>query len=167
MRIQVQIPLKPHINKYVMAHLRPQDGVLSLSAKSALGLFFLTMVQRGRSDKRKLYVGHSCLVVSLPARVNGGGLIDARSEHHYVSEANVQRINRFLEFVMKRELFTRLDVLHERGETKRKSGKMKEEIENWLMKYGIDECDLTFESVKKSYQRYRASGKSLVESMVS
>jgi hypothetical protein len=165
-RINLQVPVKPHLAKYVHSHLANQDGVLYVDAKSALGVFFYAMVQRGTSKKKTIFVGMQNIVVSVPEQDCRGKLLDGRYEGLHITESNVARINEFLDFVFRKELYSRLDMLRERGEMQRRNGKMKGEVQQFMMKYNIDDADLTLDALVKGYERYRKSGKMLVESVV-
>lgn len=162
-RIEVTLPVKPHLAKWVKGHLTAQGGNLYVDATSALGIFFYSMVNKGMPTKKPT---GSTITLSLPAEDRHGRVFDGRSEGLHVSDTNVVRVNEFLDFVFRKELFSRLDLLQERGEVQRKSGKVKEEIIRFMQRYDILESDLTMDALKKSYYRYRKSGKLLIEQVI-
>lgn len=162
-RIEITIAVRPHLAKYVNSHFRAQDGCLYVDARSALGTFFYGMVEPGAAKAKPK--GHT-LTLALPAEDRHGQAYDGRSVGLHINDVNVARVNEFLDFIFRKELFARLDMLQERGEVKRKSGKVKAEIVGFMQKYDITEEDLTLDALKKSYYRYRESGKLLIEQVI-
>ena len=163
-RVEVTIGVKPHLAKYIQGHLAQQDGRLYVDANSALGTFFFGMVEKGLPPKGPPPA--YSITIMLPNRDELGGLYDARYEGIHVNDANCQRINEFLDFIFRKELFSRLDMLQERGEANRKSGKMKTEMLNYLERYNIDFEQISYEALKKSYYRYQKSGRLLIEQVL-
>jgi hypothetical protein len=156
-RIKVQVPVKPHLAKYVASQLQSSNGALYVDATSAIGKFFYAMVEKGRP---KSYDGCT-LTLMLPEADRHGQTYDGRSESLMINETNIARVNSFLDYMFRKELFARLDLLQERGEVQRKSGKVKQEIINFMVRYDITDADLTMDALKKSYYRYRKCGMKL------
>lgn len=162
-RIKIIIPVKPHLKKYISAQLEDNGSAsLNLSAKSAIGAFFFTMLQSG-DGKPKEKQDYSCyIVLNIPNRDQLGAAFDGRYTGVEISDVNIGRINEFFELLFNQELFARLDLLKERGEIIRKGGKLKSSILNFLQKFDIEESEMAFETVKKRYQRHCEADKSLL-----
>lgn len=140
-----------------------EDGNLILGKRTALSTFFYSMVEKGMPKKKPQ---GDRITLLLPQQDCHGGLFDGRSEGVHINETNVARVNEFLDFVFRKEMFARLDLLDERGEADRKTGKMKEDITLFLQQFDITEADLSYETVYKSYYRFKKSGRILIEKVL-
>jgi hypothetical protein len=163
-RIEVVVALRPYLAKYIQGQLAQHDGLLHVDAKSALGAFLFSMLEKGLPPRRP--EPEYSISIMLPVRDELGGLYDARSEGVFINDVNAVRINQFFDFIFKKELFSRLEVVLERGEMKRKSGRMKLEMLNYLEKYNIDYSHISYDTLAKSFYRYRKSGKLLIEQVI-
>lgn len=164
-KAEICIPVLPHLMNYVRDELQRTNGQLIFDAKSAFGAFFMAMVET-TNQKPRPPGDDNFLTFSIPLRDELGKSYDGRSTFLTISDCNAKRFNELIDYLMRKELFTRLDVLQERGEVMRKGGKMKSEIEAFIYKYNYPEAELTYERLKKAYYRYRKSGELLMQRVI-
>jgi hypothetical protein len=164
-KTEIHIPVLPHLMNYVRDELRRANEHLIFDANSAFGGFVMSLVES--SAKKPTHpVDDNYISFKIPVRDERGRAYDGRASFLTVSESNTRRFNDLLDYLMRKELFTRLDLVRERGEAQRKGGKMKVEIEQFIQKYNYPEAELTYERLKKAYYRYRKSGEMLMERVI-
>mgnify|MGYP000264548601 CR=1 FL=1 len=164
-KAEICIPVLPHLMNYVREELQRTNKELVFDANSAFGAFFMALVDTS-PQKPKPPADDNYITFSIPLRDELGKKYDGRSTFLTISDCNVKRFNELIDYLMRKELFTRLDVVHERGEAMRKGGKMKAEIEAFIEKYNYPEAELTYERLKKAYYRYRKSGELLMQRVI-
>ena len=165
-KLSVRIPVKKHLHKFVRSLTSSNGNGVVVNANTDFGLIFLSLLEVGNGAPMKVDPSETYIEVEFPVRDKWGKTYDCRNVGPTISKTNIERFNRFLETLLRKELFDRLDLLETRGENKRKSGKLKQEIESFLEKYEIDPQDLSYETLKKDYQRRKKRGESVLKKIV-
>lgn len=156
----IEIAIRPHLRLFIKEHL-PIDGKLPIQHTSRLGAFILNCLEvrnypiRGRRREKNV------IELKVPNRLKNG--LDGRSGFYHITEIKEELINDLFEFIMEKELFDRLDLIEERGELRQRNGKQASEIRAFIEKYSSDGNDLSFDTLKKRYQRYKKRGESLLQ----
>lgn len=166
METKLPIPIKPHLERYLRVHL---EGVNSeqirIDATSDLGAFLMSFAKVSdkplKKNPRLTYV--ELIIPSRDEQCHG---YDGRYRFLSVNDQAVNRFNRFLDWLMKKELYDRLALIEERGENRQRNGKQRHEIDKFIKKYSTPGAELTYEALKKGYQRYKSEGKILVDQLV-
>ena len=165
-RISVKIPVKKHLHRFVRSLTASNEKGVFVNANTDFGLIFLSLLEVDNGAPVKVDPSEYYIEVEFPMRDRWGKSYDCRNVGPTISKTNIDRFNRFLDTLLRKELFDRLDLLKSRGENKRKSGKLKQEIESFLEKYEIDPHDLSYETLKKDYQRRKKRGESVLKKIV-
>lgn len=151
MPVQIALHVPPHVGKYIRNH------VGNNSMRVARGnLFYVFLI--GILEKTETPVIPSRkpnLVIHIAERDCHKRDYDLRKSFPLITDRNQDHFSFLVEEVMRKELFSRLDLLIERGEASRRSGKIKTEINNFQTRYGIDESEWSYDTIKKAYYRYR------------
>lgn len=156
-RIKVKVPLPSHLHAYLRFHLKDEARI---NFNSVLGEFFHGLISPSLTPvKDELYGFNDYLELLLPARDEHGNSYDVRYQHHAIDLRALKRLHAMLETLLRNELFARLDLICERGESQRKGGKMTEEIEKFIAKYGNDRHLWQIDTLRKAYYRYRSDRK--------
>jgi len=163
-RIQVKIPLPPHLHAYLSYHLQADNRI---NFNSVLGEFFYGLVSPSVTPaKDELYGFADYLELWLPDRDEYAKSYDCRYQHHTINLPALKRLHAMLETMLRNELFARLDLICERGESQRKGGKMTDEIEKFIAKYGNDRHLWQIDTLRKAYYRHRTSRKSPITRLI-
>lgn len=72
-----------------------------------------------------------------------------------ISQEKVTRFNQFVMQLMEERLFTLLDALAISGSENRPKVRIAKVIFQYMESYGLQNADVTYERLKKSYYRYR------------
>lgn len=164
-RVTLQIPLPSHLMSYLQQELQSPNGEIKVNASSPLGAFLMGVIEVSAKPMPK--PKDDCYFeISVPVQDRLGKSYDGRSSWLSVSPTNIKRFHGFIETLMYRELFSRLDLLCARGEAQRKGGKMTQEIERFIAKYSDDRAVLSLDALRKAYYRYRKSGRSQLQRMI-
>lgn len=164
-RIILQIPLPAHLMNYLQKELKTQSAQIKVDANSTLGAFLMGVIEVSNKPMPKP-LDDCYFEIAVPEQDRLGKSYDGRSSWLSISPTNIKRFQGFIETLMYRELFARLDLLCARGEAQRKGGKMTQEIERFIAKYSDDRAVLSLDALRKAYYRYRKSGQSQLRRMV-
>ena len=164
-KAEISIPVLPHLMLYVRKELQRANEKLVFDANSAFGAFLMGLID-STPKKPKPPVDDNYISFCVPLRDELGKSYDGRATFLTISDCNARRFNELIDYLMRKELYTRLDVIYERGEAMRKGGKMKSEIDAFILKYSSAEAEMTYERLKKAYYRYRKSGEMLMQRVI-
>ena len=165
-KISVQIPIKRYLKNYLVSLTNSKGEKITIDAKSDFCLLFYSMIEVGNGVPAAHVPSDSLLTIEAPLRDKLGKVFDCRHVGPTINRTNIERFNRFLDTLMRKELYDRLDLIEERGENKRKSGRMKAEIMSFLEKYQIDHQDLSYETLIKDYYRKKKRGESVMKKII-
>lgn len=154
-RIKLSGPVQRFLGEYIT------EGSLSIRHNTPMGKFILACVDVCDVPPKGRPVEQEVVLVKIPDQLKSG--LDGRSSCLYVSEAKQQLINELFEFIMEKELYDRLMLIEERGEVRQRNGKQAAEIRAFIQKYSADSDDLSYETLKKRYQRYKERSASLMD----
>lgn len=146
----IQIKMKPYLMKFIRYYI-PDEAKLTASHDFAEIVFSLVQ----NSPKPVNHVsGENILTIYLPSRDKWGGRFDGRSCDLFVPEEQQERFNRYVEMLLDKEIYDKLDLIQEMGLDKRRNGLKKDTILSVLRRYSITEEELTYDTVVKRQQRY-------------
>lgn len=153
-RLIVEVPVWPRVANYLNGLLDFANGEADINARD-IGFIIYNLVDTGLGIPIQKPHPGPVVRFRLPVKDELGKTFDGQSFGITISETNAARFNRFVDFMMRKELFDRLDLIVQRGENKRKSGKLKQEVEDFLERYQIDPQELSYDTLIKDYQRRR------------
>lgn len=161
--MHIHLTLSPHVIKY----LRHQFGTneVKLDKDSFIAHYFYRIIQF--SDK-PVPSENANFLLSIPLRAGGNSahIYDGRKGFPYVDEANQRIFNKLIENIMRRELYAKLLVRYELGQSKRNAGLVKSDVIRFQTKYGIEESEWSYDTIIKGFQRFKKSGKSLCQLVI-
>lgn len=143
----LKIPVRPHVKKYLAVHLG-DDYTLSLA--DAFGIMLLQLLRRPLVDKRK---EASMEAYTEKFRFGTEGYPAQKWGLRSFTTGTIYLFNKFVHEVMMAEMYGHVStsVNHGLG--------LHDAIDEFLAKYDFTDRDLTFDAVKKTYQRQRAKDK--------
>lgn len=154
-RIRLSAPVQKFLGEYLI------NGTMDIRHNTRLGNFILTCIDVCDSPTKGRPIEKDVVEVRIPDQLKNG--LDGRCKFFHVSEQKQEAINKLFEFIMEKELFDRLDIIQERGEVRQRNGKQAAEIRAFIYKYSGDGDDLSFETLKKRYQRHKERSESLLD----
>lgn len=136
--IRVQIPVEPHVQKYLSARYGPAH----IAGKTTfLGLEVLSALQKRYEKPDKSIAWHFYYPVYITARyVNFNG--------HTIPRNNLQHLGIAMGLLFDEDMKRHLDLIVSNG------GKALPELKAWLQLHNITEDDVKVESLYKNYQRH-------------
>lgn len=154
----ISIHLQPAQYKYLTFHFGHDP--INLQSNRFLAKYLAYII---KVSDTPIPIGKGDILFQLPNRsFLANDTLDLRKGFPYITDQHQKEFNDIILAVMRREIFSKLDVLEERGENKRHSGQIKKTIIEWLELYDIEEGELSYECLKKGYQRYKKQGRSPV-----
>jgi hypothetical protein len=151
----ITIALKPHLAKYLKVETK---GKLQIDQRSPIGFFFSKLIEECPYPPKQPEGYTLQINVAEMNYINSKdkGLYSGRNKFLTISPANTKALEKVIDFMFKKDLFTRLDKLHEEGRIRKKGGEMMAEILAYLDRYDIiAEQEVSYESLKKAYYRHR------------
>jgi len=156
-RVRLSRPVQVFLGEYIV------NGSLDIRHNTPLGNFILTCIDICDHPTKGRPIEKDVVKIKVPAQLKNG--LDGRTSYFYVSESKQKAIDGLFQFIMEKELFDRLDLIHERGEVKKRNGKQAAEIRAFILKYSGDSDDLSFDTLVKRYQRYKKRPETLMDSV--
>jgi hypothetical protein len=142
--MSVQIPVRPHVKQYIERNLFFKSRDCIITSSSCIGSYLMELLQ----PKSK-----HCL----PLRYNPDNVITVLLTDNYnlvcrpyLSPQRANQFNLFVERKIREELYVFIDALTSYG-----GKEINDAIREFQVKYSIREDDMTWESLKKAYYRYR------------
>lgn len=138
----LQIPVKPHILKYLQFYL---GADYSLSESDPYGLLLFGLLRRPITDKRK-----DELVAKYTGRfvVHYGAYSPQQFGLKNLTGKTVYQFNNFAHGILKQDLHSYVDLMTDMG------NQVKYSIECFMLKYDFQETDIAYDTLLKSYQRF-------------
>lgn len=146
----VQIRMKPYLMKYIRHYL--SDDVKVVASNDFADILFSLV--RSSDKPVKLIDGENVLTLQLPKRDELNARFDARSCSIYMPTSQQETFNRYVDMLFDIEVYNKLELLEDLNLANRNSGLKKATILSILSKYGIQEEELSYDTVIKRYQRY-------------
>lgn len=144
---QIRIPLSLHCFRYLQIEFQDSSGDLYLTEKDKFCQYFLGMLEK-RDFPRK----QKGIALRFQER-------NAHRDYRYaaanISEANAQRIDRLIEHMMFRELFSVLSYIDRSPGRSARYGKKKPVILFFCETYDPEGEILNYDMVNERYKRYR------------
>lgn len=138
----IRIPVKPYSAKYlnqVFSHC------FRLTKRNSIGVLLFYLLHRNNERKEyDEYMSHYSAHVNVTISDGYSFKYGARE----LSSFCIVHFNTFVEDQFKREFFTYVEISLDYGTT------LKDSIESFMKKYNLTDADITFDTLKKSYQRY-------------
>lgn len=150
--ISIAVPTKPYLRKFLEFNL-PSNRKIATDH-----LLCKTILSALQKPKEQLYYGldryafnyHDQIVAKLPESLLARYGADLREEH-------VNYLNQVWEMVFNEVLYTTLDVMHELHPRE----SLRLTIDTLLDRYNIHESEMSYQTLKKRYYRYRKKRKNL------
>ena len=155
----ISLQLEPHLYNFLKIHLGVEMK-RTIKNTSNIGCFILNRVEVSDFPLRGRPVEKNVLKLEIPTETSTYNL--RSGGHPFLSEKGAQEINKLLEFIMKKELFDKLDLIEENQQNKQRNGKISAEIRKFVQKYSSAEVELSFDTWKKRYQRHKKKGLNLL-----
>lgn len=135
------IPVKP----YVKRHLENSFGNPTLMRRdSAIGKYFYSLLEGASDDGSDEYKGYSeSVTIHIPYHV-------FLKKGCVLTKASIIEFNNFVEDLIKMQMHSMLDTLIEVNGTE-----IKKAIDFYYGSFNFDETVFPYETIKKSYYRYR------------
>lgn len=142
MRKTIEIPVKPHVLKFLHLYL---GTAYTLSESDPYGLFLFHLLRRPVTDKRK-----DEIVAKYSARfvVDFGPYSPQQYGLKNLTGKTIYQFNKFVQGIIQHELHSYVDVTTDYG------NQVKYAIECFMRKYGFEESDIAYDTLLKSYQRF-------------
>lgn len=134
--------VRPHVLKYLHAHVGPH---YFLSQSDHFGLFLFYLMRHPVTDARK---DHLVAEYKATFTVHYGSYKPSQYGLKGLTGKTVHQFNRFVHELILHELYGFVDVATDHGNP------VTYAIEQFMAKYGFDESDVQFETLKKSWQRF-------------
>ena len=138
----LQIPVKPHILKYLQFYLGAE---YNLSESDPYGLMLFGLLRRPITDSRK-----DELVAKYTGRfeVQYGAYSPQQFGLKNLTGKTVYLFNSFVHSILKQDLHSYVDLMTDMG------NQVKYSIECFMRKYDFQETDIAYDTLLKSYQRF-------------
>lgn len=135
------IPVKP----YVKRHLENSFGNPTLMRRdSAIGKYFYSLLEGASDDGSDEYKGYAeTVTIHIPYHV-------FLKKGCVLTKASIIEFNNFVEDLIKMQMHSMLDTLIEVNGTE-----IKKAIDFYYESFNFDETVFPYETIKKSYYRYR------------
>lgn len=146
----IQIKMKPYLMKFIRYYI-PDEAKLTASHDFAEIVF--SLVQNSPKPVKR-EDGENILTIHLPERDKLYGRFDGRYSNLFVPQEHQERFNRYVEMLLDKEIYDKLDLVQEMGLDKRRNGLKKDTILSVLRRYSITDDELTYDTVVKRQQRY-------------
>jgi hypothetical protein len=147
--ISLQIPVKAHVYKYLIS----QFGLsMTLTKSNAVGLLLTHLLKRNTKHKQYDYVLQS-YEKSYSVQIPKGFVFDRGVR--YLSTYSVMQLNNFVDDLIKAQFYTFMELHLAAGIMRRDA------IIKFRERYGFEEDDLAFETLKKAYYRHERSQRAL------
>lgn len=160
-RYEIEINVRPHIKKYLIHHLNNKpitydtEQPIELTNRNVIGLFITNLLkEQSFFDKKKKEnkAQEGKIKVSIPERYYKD--IDPRYKFIGIDESSEIRIDRFLDSLLKMELFIFCDAYRATDKLK-----IKDAITDFMDYYNITEEDIKHETLYRKYKLYVKNGK--------
>lgn len=161
--MNIYISLSPHVVKYLRHELGSNE--VKLPRESFIAHYFYQIV---RFSEKPVPCEDANFVLEIPIHPgnNTDRIYDGRKGFPYIAHKDQMLFNKLVENIMRRELYSRLMVRYELGQSKRNAGKVKSDVLSFQSKYGIDESEWSYDTIIKGFQRFKKSGKSLCQLVI-
>lgn len=142
MKKTIEIPVKPHVLKYLEFYLGAE---YSLSESDPYGLFLFHVMRRPMTDKRK-----DELVAKYQRRfvLDFGPYSPQQYGLKNLTGKTVYQFNNFVHGIIRQDMISYVDTATDYGTA------IKHAIERFMGKYGFEESDIAYDTLLKAYQRY-------------
>lgn len=139
----VLLPVRPHVLKYLAFH---QGESYFLSESDPIGLFLFQLLRRPLTDARynHVFTDYQGLWHVALGSYEGRGLREPTGKVVFV-------FDKFVHELLLAELNAFVELAVDHGQ------QAKFAIEGYMLKYGLRDEDIQFETLKKSWQRYLAT----------
>ena len=142
----LEIPVRPHLIKFLQFHLGEH---YFLSVSDPYGILLFQLLRRPVHDARKdevleRYVGR--FAINLGTYTDRHGLKGLTGK-------TVYEFNNFAHAMMLADLHSFVDLATEHGHSEKYA------VEQFMAKYGFDECDIQYETLLKSWRRFAGERK--------
>lgn len=151
--ITIQIPVKAHVYKYLTSQFGP---AMTLSRSHSVSLLLMHLLKRNSSDKQYDYVTKS-YENSYTVQITKGFVFDRGA--CYLSSYSVMQLNNFVDDLIKAQFFNFMEFALATGMMRRDA------IYKFRERYGFEEHELAFETLKKAYYRHERSQQGLVNKL--
>lgn len=144
---RLQISVRPAVKKYLLVHLGAE---YDLSLSDPFGILLLQLLRRPLQDKRKAKT-----VAEYKEKFDFGttGYPAQKWGLRSFTSGTVYLFSKYVHEVMMAEMYGQVATYFAAGHG------LHDSIHEWMAIYGFSETDLTFDAVKKSYQRQRKEGR--------
>lgn len=148
MQFDINIPIQPHIRKYLLSKFNSvhDQDYICISSKNKLGLAFVNMFQKRNDIYRKEFE----ITFTSQIRILFSGEFSNRFGF-FISKQNIFYLNKALDDDFRDSLYNFLDGMREVN----RDFQINRGILQFCSKYRITEDDIALETLRKSYQRYR------------
>ncbi len=163
-KVQVKIPLRPHLYNFVRSELGAAKNEIDINAHRPLGAYIMSIAHS--SDRPAPDYGECTWGFNLPERDKLGKMYDGQTCFLVVSASNIKRFNKLLDELMQARLFGKLELLEDSNEANRRSGRMKQTIIDFNEKYNTAAEEMTYDMWRIRYQRWKKRQESLLQSVL-
>lgn len=160
---KVQIKLDSYLLKF-FNHYFPND-IIVISGSHIFSDIFYSLLEVSNLPPKPI-CSESIIEISFPPQDRNFNRYDARVKFFHVPEKNQARFNSYLNTLFDMEVFAKVEEIKRLKLVRHNSGKMKECILQVLEKYGIEEHEMPYETIKKRIQRYENSFKTPINARV-
>ena len=153
----VQIPIKPHLRKYVLRKLEVQEPIIRVSTTDKLGLGLFVMGNLCKKIEYELDCMENKTIKVLSTIPQSSdinfelGNEYARIYGAYIMASRIYSINKFIENYFINEMFAFVHslILHD------PTSVVKFALDDFISIYDINDNDIQFDSLYKTFQRYK------------
>lgn len=163
-KVELTLPLKPHLHNFVRSELKDVEGVIDVTAYGALGGWLMGVVKS--SDRPQPDYGAHCLTFLFPLRDLNTANYDAQTCFLVISQQNINRFNHMVEYLLCLRLFSKLELLEEMGHTNRRNGLMKQTIILFIEKYNSPAQEMNYDMLRMRYQRWKKKQETLLQQVI-
>ncbi|QNF33076.1 hypothetical protein HUW51_10165 [Adhaeribacter swui] len=143
MQITLKVPVKPYVQKYLVARY---GNLYTISKRDAIGIVLYQMMRRPTTESRaSKRIGQYAATYPIVVSSRDFWKRGCRNLDDYTSI----QLNNLVEDLIQQEFCAYIENLEAHGVEQRYA------IEAFMAKYDWDESDVKFETIKKAYQRYR------------
>ncbi len=149
MDIPVEIVLKAHVHRFVKSHFPHQD-VIPIYRNSFPGFVLIPLLERNMSYHNNAY-----------SKIEGKSMRFHISEFFFkrtgasISTNSIYCFNEQMDKIFREQLFKAVEVVLSINNSKGTAFEIKDTIMNFCAMHGIGEDDISYETLKKDFYRWR------------